>query len=446
MCQRSSGTDQGEEIHKTSPARDTQGRSSRQGRDERTASPEQPGPRKPQQSRSDNELAREAARGSAEMDGLVGVHFYITNQVSSNHLVTDTNGKLVCKYVYEPYGKMNMNLTDTDPDKDGVQFVALKKFTGQEYDYETGLYNYNARLYDQETGRFLQPDPVHSEHVGYDNYDRYQYVHSNPVNFTDPTGETALVTAMLGGLKWAGTSIGNGLRWAGSGMSGGMQWASGGLRRAGDSYSQFLFGKDHNCPSFSSCGLSHVTLEQVLMVAGTAVMLVGAALAAPIVILIGLAIGVVGGLINLIKHGHKVREWWELVSGKDNGEWKPDLTEALAITSTLNGCAASTDSGTCTALAVAGIQHYAHRKKEHRQRQKWGDLHRIGFVRKGRYDGLSLVVRSGVSVFCLQLASLAAGTPPVSASNPGNSAGSPSLLASTVAYSVCTSALNKAVQ
>lgn len=128
------------------------------------------------------ELAREAARG---------VHFYITNQVSSNHLVTDTNGKLVCKYVYEPYGKMNMNLTDTDPDKDGVQFVALKKFTGQEYDYETGLYNYNARLYDQETGRFLQPDPVHSEHVGYDNYDRYQYVHSNPVNFTDPTGETA---------------------------------------------------------------------------------------------------------------------------------------------------------------------------------------------------------------------------------------------------------------
>ncbi|HMY45189.1 MAG TPA: RHS repeat-associated core domain-containing protein [Leptospiraceae bacterium] len=125
------------------------------------------------------------------MDGLVGVHIYITNQVSSNHLVTDTNGRLVCKYVYEPYGKMNMNLTDTDPDKDGVQFIALKKFTGQEYDYETGLYNYNARLYDQETGRFLQPDPVHSEHVGYDNYDRYQYVHSNPVNFTDPTGETA---------------------------------------------------------------------------------------------------------------------------------------------------------------------------------------------------------------------------------------------------------------
>ncbi|HMW60760.1 MAG TPA: RHS repeat-associated core domain-containing protein, partial [Leptospiraceae bacterium] len=91
------------------------------------------------------------------MDGLVGVHIYITNQVSSNHLVTDTNGRLVCKYVYEPYGKMNMNLTDTDPDKDGVQFIALKKFTGQEYDYETGLYNYNARLYDQETGRFLQP-------------------------------------------------------------------------------------------------------------------------------------------------------------------------------------------------------------------------------------------------------------------------------------------------
>jgi RHS repeat-associated protein len=62
-------------------------------------------------------------------------------------------------------------------------------FTGQEYEPETGLYNYKARIYDPETGRFLQPDPVHTDQPGQDNWDRYQYVWNNPVNFSDPTGE-----------------------------------------------------------------------------------------------------------------------------------------------------------------------------------------------------------------------------------------------------------------
>jgi len=52
-------------------------------------------------------------------------------------------------------------------------------------------------MYDPETGRFLQPDRVHNETAGIDSYDRYSYVSGNPVNFTDPTGESAVSQSVL---------------------------------------------------------------------------------------------------------------------------------------------------------------------------------------------------------------------------------------------------------
>jgi len=35
----------------------------------------------------------------------LGSHFYVTNHVGSVEMVTDANGKLLSKYVYEPYGQ-----------------------------------------------------------------------------------------------------------------------------------------------------------------------------------------------------------------------------------------------------------------------------------------------------------------------------------------------------
>jgi RHS repeat-associated protein len=52
-----------------------------------------------------------------------------------------------------------------------------------------GLMFYNARWYDPTLGRFNQPDTVISSNV--QGLDRYAYVYSNPIKFSDPTGHCA---------------------------------------------------------------------------------------------------------------------------------------------------------------------------------------------------------------------------------------------------------------
>ena len=51
-----------------------------------------------------------------------------------------------------------------------------------EIDAATGLYYYNARWYDAQTGRFITEDPAR------DGQNWYTYVSNNPLRFIDPTG------------------------------------------------------------------------------------------------------------------------------------------------------------------------------------------------------------------------------------------------------------------
>ena len=65
--------------------------------------------------------------------------------------VTDDAGSVVNEYSYDSYGQPE-TAVETVPQP--------FRFTGREYDPETGLSHYRSRAYDPSTSRFLQEDPI----------------------------------------------------------------------------------------------------------------------------------------------------------------------------------------------------------------------------------------------------------------------------------------------
>jgi RHS repeat-associated protein len=66
--------------------------------------------------------------------------------------------------------------------------VGRRGFTGHEAIPSVGLVNMNGRVYDPALGRFLSPDPNVQFAADLQSYNRYSYVHNNPLRYTDPTG------------------------------------------------------------------------------------------------------------------------------------------------------------------------------------------------------------------------------------------------------------------
>ncbi|GLS26533.1 RHS repeat-associated core domain-containing protein [Marinibactrum halimedae] len=63
-----------------------------------------------------------------------------------------------------------------------------KGFTGHEMLDEVGVVHMNGRIYDARLGRFLQADPHVDGATNTQGFNRYAYVHNNPLNATDPSG------------------------------------------------------------------------------------------------------------------------------------------------------------------------------------------------------------------------------------------------------------------
>lgn len=94
--------------------------------------------------------------------------------------ITYPKGTLLQRIEYTPFGKelyvLNSNLK-FDP-----------RYTGQEYDIETGLYYYKARYYNPTLGRFIQADTIVPDAKNLQAFNRYAYAANNPLKYTDPSG------------------------------------------------------------------------------------------------------------------------------------------------------------------------------------------------------------------------------------------------------------------
>lgn len=129
--------------------------------------------------------------------GLLGFirrdEFYsvITDHEGSIRLVVKGD-EVVAAYDYLPYGN-SMREYGSDPEAH-ISY----RYTGQELDEETGLYNYHTRFYDPSIGRFYQIDPKGQY------FSPYKYASNSPVSVVDPDGEFALlITAIILGITGA---------------------------------------------------------------------------------------------------------------------------------------------------------------------------------------------------------------------------------------------------
>ena len=106
---------------------------------------------------------------------------YVLRGANNNVVaLTDANQQIVTQYRYEPYGATTpVGAADLNP----------QQYTGREND-GAGLYYYRNRYYSPGTARFISEDPI-----GYASgqTNAYAYVSGNPVQFTDPFGESKLM-------------------------------------------------------------------------------------------------------------------------------------------------------------------------------------------------------------------------------------------------------------
>ncbi|MEU4473205.1 RHS repeat-associated core domain-containing protein [Micromonospora sp. NPDC023888] len=100
----------------------------------------------------------------------------VTDYLRSPRLVLDTTGALVAAYSFDVFGRQVL------AHEPAPGFLPML-FTGQEFDAETGLYAFPARLYDPSIARFLNPDPA-GQYAS-----PYLYAGNQPTLLTDPTGQ-----------------------------------------------------------------------------------------------------------------------------------------------------------------------------------------------------------------------------------------------------------------
>jgi RHS repeat-associated protein len=114
--------------------------------------------------------------GYAGIDDSVPDTLYtITDYLSSATIRLKVDAGIYDKEEYYPYGESSLRT------------VGLKRyrFTGKEYDNESGLYYMNARYYCSSTAKFLSVDPLACQ---YAHQSSYCYADCNPIAKNDPSG------------------------------------------------------------------------------------------------------------------------------------------------------------------------------------------------------------------------------------------------------------------
>jgi RHS repeat-associated protein len=128
------------------------------------------------------------------------VEYYHKDALGSTSVTTGSDAALRESMSYEAYGQPRLACSAQTTGKTAYTY------TDQEWDGETGLYNYDARMYDPVLGRFLSADSIVPDWYDPQALDRYAYARNNPAKYSDPDGHDIVVLQAFRGAGGAGHS------------------------------------------------------------------------------------------------------------------------------------------------------------------------------------------------------------------------------------------------
>ena len=108
-------------------------------------------------------------------------YYYHEDNLNSSSALSSSSGAQQELNVFYPFGRVQTASPQAN-------FQVSRRFTGQVFDSESGLYYFNKRYYDPELGRFTQANTVIQDLANPQSYNRYSYCINDPLRYTDPTG------------------------------------------------------------------------------------------------------------------------------------------------------------------------------------------------------------------------------------------------------------------
>ncbi len=126
-------------------------------------------------------------------------HYQLKDHLGSLDVTTMGDGSDWKFYEFDAWGKrrgVNGITLSTSALMNFDTSITTRGFTGHEMLDQVGVIHMNGRIYDAGLGRFLQADPFVDGVTSTQGYNRYSYVGSNPLSYTDPTGYFKLKDAV----------------------------------------------------------------------------------------------------------------------------------------------------------------------------------------------------------------------------------------------------------
>lgn len=116
------------------------------------------------------------------------VRYFHRDHQGSVTVITSSTGTVIERFSYDAWGKRRQ-LSGADDTASTIRGVSTNRgYTLHEHLDAVGLIHMNGRAYDPLVGRFLSADPSVFRPNNMQDYNRYSYVHNQPLNAVDPSG------------------------------------------------------------------------------------------------------------------------------------------------------------------------------------------------------------------------------------------------------------------